>query len=129
MAVTQLNAALEWAAQEFVFAQVGGSVPDPTLKAILKQSYDRLLSDWVLPLADQAGIDLRPKDWPQMKKIKELRNMVLHPGKPLPPIDRQTFTQLRVAAARAASRLLGTAVSKTPPYMTVDEAAGTGAAR
>src|ERR1700747_943894 len=51
IAVLFLNSAMEAAVAKFIETQLGPKIPPASLKNVLKENYDRLLNNWVLPFS------------------------------------------------------------------------------
>src|SRR5258708_6549585 len=117
-----LNSAIEWAVQRFLCAQLGPQIPPKCLEGLLKQSHDRLLNDWVLPLERSAGLNLESNEWPSIKKVQQYRREAGHPSVStgLSKITDLEFAKLMRDATTAMAKLAGLPVPKAPPPMVGD---------
>lgn len=114
-AVIHLHAALEWTVQFFLSTQLAGKIPEKSLREMQRQSYGRLLNDWVKPLARDRGLDLTDA-WESIRRIQKLRNDASHPTVEagLAQLTSQEFTKLARHASAAVSTLIGLKSPKTP---------------
>lgn len=128
LALIHLNAALEWAATEFVSDKLRAVIPDTSLKFVVGQSYAQLLENWVLPLVRQFCPDLEGAPWEQIQRIRKLRREAAHPqaGKGGPQlVDQKEFMNLLKTAALAVGTFTGERQPKTPPFYVGESGAGT----
>jgi HEPN domain-containing protein len=128
IAVLHLNSAMEYAVDRFIEDQLGPKVPTASLKNVLKENYDRLLSNWVLPLSDELNLDLRTHEWPSIKRIQELRRESGHPtvNTGIATLDKIEWFRLVKEATSAISKLTGTVPPKSPHPMWAALQSGTG---
>jgi hypothetical protein len=128
IAVLHLNSAMESAVDRFIEDQLGPKVPAASLKNVLKENYDRLLSNWVLPLSDELNLDLRNNEWASIKRIQELRRESGHPtvNTGIATIEKIEWFRLVKDATSAISKLTGTAPPKSPHPMWAALQSGTG---
>lgn len=127
IAVLHLNSAMEAAVDEFIRVQLGPKIPAPSLKNVLKENYDRLLNNWVLPLSDELNLDLRNIEWPSIKKIQELRREAGHPlvTTGIATIGEREWLGLVKHVVSAISKLTGIPVPKSPHPMSGEMHSGT----
>lgn len=127
IAVLFLNSAMEAAVDRFIEDQLGPKIPPASLKNILKDNYDRLLNNWVLPLSDQLNLDLRTKEWASIKKIQDLRRESGHPDvvRGIDALEETEWFQLVKDATSAIAKLTGTAPPKAPHPMWAEVQSGT----
>lgn len=114
-AIIHLNTAIEWAVRRFVDAKLAGVIPKEGVKSVLRSSYDRLLDDWVRPLAEREGINL-DQDWPRITAIRGRRHAVLHRGERPLKLSEPEFNQMLGAARSMVGRLLNVREPKAPLY-------------
>jgi hypothetical protein len=128
IAVLHLNSAMESAVDRFIVDQLGPKVPAASLKNVLKENYDRLLSNWVLPLSDELNLDLRNHEWASIKRIQELRRESGHPtvNTGIATLDKIEWFCLVKDATSAISKLTGTVSPKSPHPMWAALQSGTG---
>jgi len=126
-AILHLNSALESAVDQFIERQLGTKIPATSLKSILKENYDRLLSNWVLPLSDNLNLELRNREWPSIREIQDLRREAGHPAlsRGVAALSDTNWYRLVRAATAAVAKLTGTAAPKSPHPMTGELQAGT----
>jgi hypothetical protein len=127
VAIIHLNSALEWCVQTFLNGKLGPVIPQTSLETVLRQSHGRLLTDWVLPLVRQLGIDLESREWPSIRRIQELRAEAGHPSRVvgLASLGEQDFNRLAQDATVTIAKLLGVPTPKMPPPMDAAGATGT----
>jgi hypothetical protein len=128
IAVLHLNSAMEFAVERFIEDQLGPKVPAASLKNVLKENYDRLLSNWVLPLSDELNLDLRNHEWTSIKRIQELRRESGHAtvNTGIATLDKIEWFRLVKDATSAISKLTGTVSPKSPHPMWAALQSGTG---
>lgn len=127
IAVLHLNSAMETAVSHFIRDQVGTKIPAPSLEKILRDGYDRQLTNWVLPLSDELNLDLRNKEWTNIKKIQDLRRESGHPQvvRGIATLTDADWTVLVNDAISAIAKLTGTPQPKSPRPMAGEMQAGT----
>lgn len=117
LAVIHLSSALDWTVQRFLQDSLAHVIPEQSLQTILKQSYSRVLGEWVRPLADQKGLNLEQGDWSLIRRLQELRRTAAHPAltgstdNSNPP----GFLDMWYAGVRTIRALLGAVPAKIPP--------------
>lgn len=126
IAVLHLNSAMEAAVGQFIRDQVGPKIPAPSLEKILRDSYDRQLTNWVLPLSDELNLDLRNKEWTSIRKIQDLRRESGHPQvvSGIATLTDAHWTVLVNDAISAIAKLTGTPQPKSPRPMAGELQAG-----
>ena len=119
---------MESAVERFIEDQLGPKVPQVSLKNVLKENYDRLLNNWVLPLSDELNLDLRNHEWASIKRIQELRRESGHPtvNTGIATLDKIEWFRLVKDATSAISKLTGTVPPKSPHPMWAALQSGTG---
>lgn len=126
--ILDLGASVEWASQAFVIAKLTGIIPNKSLAELLKYSFYRILTDWVVPLA---GIHLPSQltndDVRDLHEIRNLRGQAAHA---LPRTDvlekiQKRFPILVKSAARIVAILTNEKIPKLPPYHSASLAGGT----
>jgi hypothetical protein len=116
LALIHLSSAVEWGTQRFLERHLAPAIPDASLRVVLKQSHGRLLNDWLLPLIRREGTDLERNEWPDIKRIQELRASAGHPDldSAWQTVTEDEFERLADAATRTLSKLLAVAMPKSP---------------
>jgi hypothetical protein len=127
IAVLYLNSAMEAAVDRFIEVQLGPRIPPASLKSVLKENYDRLLNNWVLPLSDQLNLDLRKGEWASIKKIQDLRRESGHPEvvRGIDAMNDAEWFGLVKDATSAIAKLTGMSSPKAPHPMYAELQSGT----
>ena len=120
VAIINLNSALEWAVERFLRQQLGPRIPPESLDKLLEQTHGRLLSDWVLPLSRSLGLALDNNEWPNIRKIQQLRREAGHPTVRvgIDALYAPEFWKLVKDATSAMVKMTGLPKPKAPPPMT-----------
>jgi hypothetical protein len=128
IAALHLNSAMEAAVEQFLRSQLLSKIPAASLNNVLRENYDRLLNNWVLPLSDELNLNLRDNEWPSIKKIQELRREAGHPqlNTGIAALTQADWSSLVKDAKSAISKLLGIPMPKSPHLMTSELHAGIG---
>jgi hypothetical protein len=126
-AMVDLAASVEWASETFVTAKLKGVIPDKSLKELLRYSFYRILTDWVVPLADvHLPGELTNDDLKYLHEIRNLRGQSAH-SQPRTEVLEQIqnqFATLINTAARVISILTNENTPKIPPYPAASLAGG-----
>jgi hypothetical protein len=115
-ALYYLNSGVEWAVQEFIKARLKSAIPADALRAVLRQSYARLLEDWLLPLVREAGISL-DAEWERIQDLRKHRNDALHPSDSAKHLSQKEFTAFLRPAVTVVGKLLDVREPRFLPHI------------